>query len=283
MPAVKTTIASFPNTGGTDPDGALFMDSNGDLIGATVHGGANGIGTTYEIAKIAGGYATTPTFLADIPGSLNTLVGVPNLSADAGGDLFGLESQAGSAHSLGAVVEFPKAGGSARHLLSTFSGGAGGSHPGGRLLVDANGNLFGTTLSGGANNAGTVFEIQKTGNTYATSPTILTSFSSGIVPSGSGNLVEDAAGNLFGTTTSSVFEVKKTGATYGAPVELVPFPVGTQIGSLTIDAKGDIFGTTITGGENDDGTVFEIEKTPPVTPAPRPPWRASSLRTETIS
>ena len=42
MPAVKTTIASFPNTGGTaPPDGALFMDSNGDLIGATVHGGAN--------------------------------------------------------------------------------------------------------------------------------------------------------------------------------------------------------------------------------------------------
>ena len=67
------------------------MDSNGDLIGATVHGGANGIGTTYEIAKIGAGYATTPTFLADIPGSLNTLVGVPNLSADADGDLFGLD------------------------------------------------------------------------------------------------------------------------------------------------------------------------------------------------
>ena len=37
--------------------------------------------------------------------------------------------------------------------------------------------------------------------------------------------------------------------------------MGTQIGSLTIDAKGDIFGTTISGGANDDGTVFEIEKT----------------------
>ena len=57
MPASVTTIASFPtSTGnGTDPDGQLFIDSNGDLRGATVHGGANGIGTTYEIAKIAGG------------------------------------------------------------------------------------------------------------------------------------------------------------------------------------------------------------------------------------
>ena len=116
-------------------------------------------------------------------------------------------------------------------------------------------------MSGGANGAGTVFELQKTGGGYATTPTVLASFGSGITPSGSGNLVEDAAGNLFGTTTSSVFEVQKTGSSYAAPVYLVPFPVGTQIGSLTIDAKGDIFGTTISGGANDDGTVFEIEKT----------------------
>ena len=40
-----------------------------------------------------------------------------------------------------------------------------------------------------------------------------------------------------------------------------PFPVGTQIGTLTIDPNGDIFGTTISGGANDDGTVFEIVKT----------------------
>ena len=141
--------------------------------------------------------------------------------------------------------------------MANFTGGADGANPGGRLLVDASGNLFGTTLSGGAHGSGTVFEL-KAG---ATTPTVLTSFSSGIVPSGSGNLVEDAAGDLFGTTTSSVFEVQKTGASYAAPVSLVPFPVGTQIGTLTIDAKGDIFGTTISGGANDDGTVFEIEKT----------------------
>ena len=264
MPGASVvTIASFPTSAnnGTDPDGQLFMDSNGDLFGATVHGGANGIGTTYEIAKVAGSFATTPTFLADIPGTLNTLVGVPNLSADANGDLFGLMFSGGT-NQLGTVVEFP-AGGGPDVQLANFTGGANGSHPGGRLLVDASGDLFGTTLSGGANNAGAVFEIKKTAGVYASAPTVLTSFSSGIVPSGSGNLVEDAAGDLFGTTTSSVFEVKKTGSSYGAPTSLlsIPFPVGTQIGSLTIDAKGDIFGTTISGGANDDGTVFEIEKT----------------------
>ena len=69
MPASVTPIASFPtSTGdGTTPDGQLFIDSNGDLVGATVQGGANDIGTTYEIVKTGGGFATTPTFLADIP------------------------------------------------------------------------------------------------------------------------------------------------------------------------------------------------------------------------
>ena len=112
MAASVTTIASFPTlTGdGTDPDGQLFMDSNGDLFGATVHGGANGIGTTYEIAKVASGFATTPTFQADIPTGLNALAGpngnVSNLSADANGDLFGL-MVTGGANKLGTVVEFP--------------------------------------------------------------------------------------------------------------------------------------------------------------------------------
>ncbi len=106
MPGASVvTIASFPtSTGdGNDPDGQLFIDSNGDLFGATVHGGTdpnpnNQIGTTYEITKIAGSFATTPTFLADIPTGLNTLVGVPNLSADANGDLFGLEITGGTNH-----------------------------------------------------------------------------------------------------------------------------------------------------------------------------------------
>jgi uncharacterized repeat protein (TIGR03803 family) len=266
MPGASvTTIASFPtSTGdGNDPDGQLFIDSNGDLLGATVLGGtdpnpANEIGTTYEITKALGGFATTPTFLADIPGGLNTLVNVPNLSADANGDLFGLMFS-GGANQLGTVVEFP-AGGGPDIQLANFTVSLGASDPGGRLLVDASGNLFGTTLSGGANGAGTVFELKKTGASYATTPTVLASFGSGVTPSGLGNLVEDAAGDLFGTTASFVFEVQKTGGTYAPPVSLVPFPVGTQIGTLTIDASGDIFGTTITGGTNDDGTVFEIEK-----------------------
>ena len=166
----------------------------------------------------------------------------------------------GGTNQLGAVIEFP-AGGGAAITLANFSGTA--RLPTCRAVACRrqrqsvwNDGIGRRQWRG----PGTVFEIKKTGGVYASAPTVLTSFGSGIVPSGSGNLVEDAAGDLFGTTTSSVFEVQKTGASYATPVSLVPFPVGTQIGTLTIDAKGDIFGTTISGGANDDGTVFEIEK-----------------------
>src|ERR1700727_51456 len=214
MPAVTTTIASFPTTTGNGPapDGQRVIDSNGDLRGATVHGGtdpnpANQIGTTYEIAKIAGGYAATPTYLADIPTGLNTLAGpnglVPNLSADANGDLFGLMFSGGATNHLGTVVKFAAAGG-APSTLATFTPATGASNPGGRLLVDASGNLFGTTLSGGTHGSGTVFEVKAGTSTL----TVLASFSSGNVPSGSGNLVEDAAGDLLGTPSASVVEGK---------------------------------------------------------------------------
>jgi hypothetical protein len=158
---VKSTIASFPtSTGnGTEPDGQLFIDSNGDLRGATVHGGtdpnpANQKGTTYEIAKIAGGYATTPTFLADIPGGLNTLVDVPNLSADANGDLFGLMFSGGES------LNFPQAAAPKSNWRTSPSPPAPPTREGGCWSTPA-AIWFGTTLSGGDHGSGTVFEYQK--------------------------------------------------------------------------------------------------------------------------
>src|ERR1700723_406789 len=106
-----------------------------------------------------------------------------------------------------------------------------GAYPEGSLIADANGDLFGTTYAGGANGYGTVFEIVKTGNTYASSPTTLVSFTStnGAYPQGS--LIADANGDLFGTTYAggangygTVFEIVKTGNSYASsPTVLVSF------------------------------------------------------------
>jgi Hint domain len=109
--------------------------------------------------------------------------------------------------------------------------GADGAEPNYLLTIDAAGDLFGTTPSGGANGDGTVFEIIKTSGTYATSPTTLLNFN-GTDGGGSG-LIPDAAGDLFGETTQvgetgagpfvgTVFELTNTGF-------VICFLAGTRI------------------------------------------------------
>jgi uncharacterized repeat protein (TIGR03803 family) len=89
-------------------------------------------------------------------------------------------------------------------VLYTFCSAANctdGSAPVGGLIQDAHGNLYGTTqLGGGANNAGTVFRVDNTGQ-----ETVLYSFCSAANCTDGGGqeagLIQDAAGNLYGTTT----------------------------------------------------------------------------------
>jgi uncharacterized repeat protein (TIGR03803 family) len=98
---------------------------------------------------------------------------------------------------------------------------------------------------------------------------VLASFDafSGFTPQAS--LIEDAAGNLFGTTNvggdhgfGTVFEIVNTAFGYAStPVVLVSFDLDQGHGPLAgliADAAGNLLGTTPLGGANDAGTVFEI-------------------------
>jgi uncharacterized repeat protein (TIGR03803 family) len=155
-------------------------------------------------------------------------------------------------------------------------GGANGEDPYAGLIADPNGDLFGTTVYGGASDEGSMFEILKTSAGYANTPTTLASFNGtdGAMPIGTPKaaLVADAYGNLFGTTyeggafnDGTVFEIANTSSGYAStPTTVVSFD-GTNganpFAGLTIDAKGDLFGTTFQGGLTDGGTVFEIVNT----------------------
>ena len=88
MTATLTTLVIFNDANGAFPDGDLIADANGDLFGTTSGSGANGDGTVFEIAKTAGGYASTPTTLVSFNGA-NGAVPEGGLIADANGDLFG--------------------------------------------------------------------------------------------------------------------------------------------------------------------------------------------------
>ncbi len=127
---------------------------------------------------------------------------------DAAGDLFGTTEAAllhpaepPSGSGDGTVFELVNngSGGFTFATLVSFNG-ADGFDPEAGLIIDARGDLFGTTVAGGAYGAGTVFEIAKTSAGYASTPITLVSFNGNNGDSPAGGLVANAAGDLFGTT-----------------------------------------------------------------------------------
>jgi uncharacterized repeat protein (TIGR03803 family) len=146
--------------------------------------------------------------------------------------------------------------------LATFNNTNGGN-PGGGVIFDAAGNLYGTASSGGANGDGTVFEVAAGSGSVTT----LASFDGTNGEDPQGGLIADAAGNLYGTASSdsvngdgTVFEVAKGS---GAITVLASFNATNgddPLAALVADSAGNLYGTTRSGGSNFSGTVFEIAK-----------------------
>ena len=226
-----TTLFSFDGTHGAFPLAGLIADAAGDLFGTTqAGGGANNDGTVFEIVKTASGYANTPTVLFSFDGT-HGAAPFAGLTADAAGNLFGTTSLGGANN--GTVFEIVKTASgyaSTPTVLFSFDGNH-GALPLAGLIADAAGNLFGTTLVGGAHDAGTVFEIVKTASGYASTPTVLFSFDGTHGARPEAGLIADAAGNLFGTTSlggandaGTVFEIVKTASGYAStPTVLFSF------------------------------------------------------------
>lgn len=210
---------------------------------------------------------------------LHTMQGKPDgnqpqgrLVADAAGNFFGT-TFLGGAFGRGAIYELP-AGGDEKVLYS-FTGGSDGAFPMGNLLVDRDGNLFGTTSLGGNlaaicpadNGCGTIFKLTP-GGKLITLYTFAGGTDGGIPKAG---LIRAPDGTFYGTasvggspdgmcSTNSalpgcgvVFKFRLP-ATYSVVHAFTGVPDGWQPWApLTNDAAGNLYGTTIWGGSTADG------------------------------
>jgi uncharacterized repeat protein (TIGR03803 family) len=146
-------------TDGKQPIGNLLMDGAGNVFGATAIGGARNDGVVFE-RPAGGGYQVAYNFCS-LTACADGEVPDAGLTMDGSGNLFGTTSAGGS--DKGVVFEL--APGGAETVLYAFcpggepcSDGAGPMTP---VLLDAQGNLFGTTAYGGANGQyGTVFRLK---------------------------------------------------------------------------------------------------------------------------
>jgi uncharacterized repeat protein (TIGR03803 family) len=141
---------------------------------------------------------------------------VASLIFDAVGNLYGATYRGGD-YNVGMVFELTPngSGGWKEKNLHNFGQGTDGAYPGGALIFDAAGNLYGTTPGGGTHGSdGTVFELTPNGRGMWTE-TVLHIFGQGTDGANPwAGLIFDAAGNLYGTTNSggtynsgTVFEV----------------------------------------------------------------------------
>jgi len=277
-------------TFGTPPNGGapltkpLFL--NGKLYGTASDGsGGCNCGLVYQATPGASGW--TYKVIYTFKNGQDGLVPLGNLIADKSGNIYGVTGSGGS-FSEGTVYELsPGAGGKWTYtqLYSFGDQATDGSGPDAGLIMDSEGNLYGTTVSGGANFFdGTVYELSP-GSNGLWNETTLHSFSG---PDGYGpeaELIMDKQGNLYSTTKTGgtdsdgvVFEMSPISGGGWSETVLYNFTGGQDQGfpeaPVWMDAKGNLYGTTI-GTENNVlfGTVYEL------TPSSGGTWTETTLHT----
>jgi len=270
---VLHSFAGYPNDGSA-PDAGLIMDAQGNLYGTTIRGGVpatcpykDGCGTVFRLTP-DGTETLLHSFRAPRATSLPRRVAdgifpFDTLIMDLQGNLYGTTANGGhwsNDWGYGTVFELTRAG--EEKVLYAFLGYPNdGQSPYAGLVMDAQGNLYGTTYYGGAYGQGTVFKVAPNGT-----ETVLHSFcaSSGC-PDGQlpGGLIIDAQGILYGTTAG--------GGDYGVGTAFEMTPNGAETilhsfngsdgdspGDLVMDAQGNLYGPTSLGGAYDRGTVFKL-------------------------
>ena len=261
---------------GGDPS-AVIMDSEGNLYGGTLEGGTHGKGVAYKLAP--SGQETVLYNFCSRGGDLCTDGWAASVSVrDSEGNLYGVAGF-GGAQNVGAVFKLTASRQeTVLHSFCSLAKCADGSAPSGGVIMDSEGNLYGTTEEGGASSNGSN-KASGAGVLYKLAPsgqeTVLYNFCSlancadGSLPSG--GLLMDSEGNLYGTTLyGGVSSGLGSGVVYkvdtsGTETVLCSFgsascPDGSHpTGGVISDSEGNLYGTTsYHGGNVRGGVVFEL-------------------------
>jgi hypothetical protein len=308
-----TTIHSFTGANGDGeypfPEGRLPFDNSGALYGTTAGGGTNYNGTVYQLVPptVQGG-AWTENVLYRFAGGADGRQPSMGVVFDQLGNLYGTTQFGGNAQACGGgcgtifKLSPPSQPGSqwTHTVLYTFQGGADGQYPG-EVLFGANGVLYGTTVSGGANpgvlchsnyrikfGCGTVFEFTPPAeNGGAWTKTVLYTFP-GFKGDGTGpgsEITFDSQGNIYGVTGSgtggygTVFQLTPPSTTGGAWKETVLHDFtggndgGYPGGTVALGPNGVLYGAgSYSGVANASGVIYELT----------PPKQAGGAWTETV-
>jgi uncharacterized repeat protein (TIGR03803 family) len=160
-----TDIFEFGSDGlGAFPNGPLTMDDEGNLYGVTSAGGTNDTGTVYELNQSNGTWSIT--YLYSFGPMLGADGNNPNGVTYFHGALFGTTIYGGKNQSGTVFAVWPNSdGGWSESILHNFAASSNdGQRPVGGVALDSKGNIYGTTIFGGYNEGGIVFELSPEAN-----------------------------------------------------------------------------------------------------------------------
>ena len=311
----ETVLHTFTYSDGAYPLSSLVFDSGGNLYGTTSSGpgfacNQSGCGTVFRLTPKSDG-SWTQTIIYNFEGGPDGADPMAALVLDGSGNLYGTTAMGGFTgcyQNCGTVFELTPAtkGNWSETILHRFGfGGVAGTNDGSLptagLLLDQEGNLYGTASLGGSvgggcsdygiyGNCGTVFKVTHTAS-HRWETSLVYAFPPGIQGTGPrAGLVFDIAGDMYGTTGTGGTNNCSSGGDgangCGTAFELKPQPSGGwkeivlhtfnglidgagPAASLISDSSGNIYGTTSNGGSAScigrdapcGGTVFELSPT----------------------
>jgi uncharacterized repeat protein (TIGR03803 family) len=251
---------------GNGPYSALVQGTNGNLYGVTHVGGAYGAGTIFQITE-AGKFSTLYTFCA-VSGCPDGAHPYAALVQGADGNLYGTTGEDGNCSAFGCGGTFftitPSGKLTTLYTFCSLANCADGNYPM-ALMLATDGNFYGMTGAGGANDLGSIFQITPSG-----SLTTEHSFdgTDGIVSEdfqpGSW-LIQDTSGTFYGTTPEGGANYQSCASCNGTVFSL-SMGLGPFVETLPVSGKAGtavkILGNNLTGSTkvtfNGKTAAFEV-------------------------
>lgn len=283
----KRVYSFTGGTDGRDPATALTFDSAGNAYGTTAAGGEFDLGAVFKLTPSGDGWVQTVIY--SFAGGNDGLDPHGGVTLGPDRSLYGTAVAGGNAgicagDGCGVVYRLTPEGDQwFQTTLYNFKGDNDGWGPGGRVVFDAAGNLFGTTPNGGRHSAGTIFMLtpSPSGTWHKRTIHSFTGGKDGATGS-LGDLIFDAAGNIYGiaeqggaNAAGTVYKLSPTPTGRWTLTTLYAFQgmpdAGFPFGGLNFDAAGNLYGTTYFGGNAGMGTVYQL------TPGPNGKWQENVL------
>ncbi len=286
----ENVLFNFDNgSGGGQLLSGVVLDSSGNLYGTTSNGGltsdctrfgSSGCGVVYEVSP--SGASWTESVLYSFTGGTDGGIPGAGVVRDAAGNLFGTtevggDNSACSGNGCGVVYELAQSGGVWHEtVLYTFTGGTDGGDPQAGLILDAAGNLYGTTSIGGNNSdcpqqrttgCGVVFKLSPASG-GGWQETVIHTFTGNDGATPLAGLTFDSAGNLYGTTAFGgtlsfgvVFELAPNGAggwKFGVIHNFTGHNDGAGPRASLLSNAGNLYGSADVDGADFAGVIFQL-------------------------